>query len=51
MTKKKKKMREIFFKNYKEKDFENLALELLYQNRIVKFLKKIKSRVKRFLVG
>lgn len=51
LTKKQQKMREIFFKNYKEKDFENLVLELLYQNRIVKFLKKIKSRVKRFLVG
>lgn len=51
LTKKQQKMREIFFKNYKEKDFENLVLELLYQNRIVKFLKKIKSKVKRFLVG
>lgn len=49
LSEKQQKMRNIFFENYKNKEFIDFITELLYENKLKKFLRKVKDKLKKFL--
>lgn len=51
LDKKQKKIRKIFFEEYKKANFEQLVSQLLYENFMIKFLKKFKIKLCRILRG